>query len=251
MVRFLPFLSICLLLLPSCASGPSSRTPVQESTPEGLIVEQAILWDGELDTNMNSLAMKNLVQDQERFQPQGMSYLALKPIVVFGHRAAFVSYLGYGSLAGPNAVVKGTPKSIASNISRRYGLSFRVKDGVYMGAVGLEDTPRPNAKSVVDRLRELGIRFVGIFTGDRLSVGKRVGQLAGVDAVEAECLPVEKHQRIFERFYRVDEGRSRELGGTGLGLAIVKHLVQALGGHIELDSALGQGSTFRVTLRME
>ncbi len=64
-------------------------------------------------------------------------------------------------------------------------------------------------------------------------------------------IPSEKHQRIFERFYRVDEGRSRELGGTGLGLAIVKHLVQALGGRIELESEPGQGSTFRVTLRME
>ena len=64
-------------------------------------------------------------------------------------------------------------------------------------------------------------------------------------------IPAEKHHRIFERFYRVDEGRSRELGGTGLGLAIVKHHVQALGGRIELESAPGQGSTFRVTLRTE
>lgn len=64
-------------------------------------------------------------------------------------------------------------------------------------------------------------------------------------------IPAEKHHRIFERFYRVDEGRSRELGGTGLGLAIVKHHVNALGGRIELESAPGQGSTFRVTLRTE
>ncbi|MDF1699908.1 MAG: ATP-binding protein [Planctomycetota bacterium] len=63
-------------------------------------------------------------------------------------------------------------------------------------------------------------------------------------------IPTEKHDRIFERFYRVDEGRSREVGGTGLGLAIVKHLVQALDGRIELESAPGQGSTFRVTLPM-
>ncbi len=54
-----------------------------------------------------------------------------------------------------------------------------------------------------------------------------------------------KHQpRIFERFYRVDPGRSRSLGGTGLGLAIVKHLVQSMGGRIELQSEPGQGSCF-------
>jgi two-component system phosphate regulon sensor histidine kinase PhoR len=54
--------------------------------------------------------------------------------------------------------------------------------------------------------------------------------------------------RVFERFYRVDKARSRELGGTGLGLAIVKHLVQALQGAIRADSVLGQGSTFKIRL---
>lgn len=55
-------------------------------------------------------------------------------------------------------------------------------------------------------------------------------------------------QRIFERFYRVDRARSRELGGTGLGLAIVKHLVQVLGGTVSVASQLGKGSTFTIEL---
>ncbi len=55
-------------------------------------------------------------------------------------------------------------------------------------------------------------------------------------------------QRIFERFYRVDKARSRELGGTGLGLSIVKHITLALGGRVSLDSSLGKGSTFRMEL---
>jgi two-component system phosphate regulon sensor histidine kinase PhoR len=54
--------------------------------------------------------------------------------------------------------------------------------------------------------------------------------------------------RLFERFYRVDAGRSREIGGTGLGLSIVKHLVEAMGGAVTVDSAVGKGSAFSVTL---
>jgi two-component system phosphate regulon sensor histidine kinase PhoR len=54
--------------------------------------------------------------------------------------------------------------------------------------------------------------------------------------------------RIFERFYRVDKGRSRNLGGTGLGLAIVKHIAQAHGGRVTVQSAPGQGSTFTLHL---
>ncbi|MEM6454507.1 MAG: ATP-binding protein [Acidobacteriota bacterium] len=58
-----------------------------------------------------------------------------------------------------------------------------------------------------------------------------------------------RHQeRIFERFYRIDKARSREVGGTGLGLAIVKHVARTLGGRVDLDSAPGRGSTFRIVL---
>jgi len=55
--------------------------------------------------------------------------------------------------------------------------------------------------------------------------------------------------RIFERFYRVDSGRAREIGGTGLGLAIVKHFAQRMGGEVSVESKLGRGTTFLVRLR--
>ena len=54
--------------------------------------------------------------------------------------------------------------------------------------------------------------------------------------------------RLFERFYRVDKGRSREMGGTGLGLAIVKHVAQVHGGTVEVESTVGQGSMFAIRL---
>ncbi len=61
-------------------------------------------------------------------------------------------------------------------------------------------------------------------------------------------IPRENLHRIFERFYRVDKGRSQDLGGTGLGLSIVKHLVQAHGGRVWVESQLGEGSIFYFTI---
>lgn len=61
-------------------------------------------------------------------------------------------------------------------------------------------------------------------------------------------IPPEAQGRVFERFYRVDRGRTRKAGGTGLGLAIVKHIVALYGGKITLNSNVEQGSTFQITL---
>jgi two-component system phosphate regulon sensor histidine kinase PhoR len=70
------------------------------------------------------------------------------------------------------------------------------------------------------------------------------GEIAIVDTgpgIAREHLP-----RLTERFYRVDGSRSRDTGGTGLGLSIVKHVAQRHGGELDIQSELGQGSTFRL-----
>jgi two-component system phosphate regulon sensor histidine kinase PhoR len=63
-----------------------------------------------------------------------------------------------------------------------------------------------------------------------------------------EGIPAQHLERLFERFYRVDRARTREMGGTGLGLAIVKHLALLHGGEVSVSSELGKGSTFTINL---
>ncbi len=119
------------------------------------------------------------------------------------HGAGVKARTSVGSLiAGRGNWIKSQLPAAASQVAgveaRIEGMSgvHVVKDGRYLGAVGLEDKVRPNGKAVVERLREIGVRSVAIFTGDRLSVGKRVGLATGVDMVEAECLPEEKHELV-------------------------------------------------------
>ena len=72
-------------------------------------------------------------------------------------------------------------------------------------------------------------------------------RMATINVIDTGIGISQEHQsRIFERFYRVDKARSRDMGGTGLGLAIVKHLAQAFGGNVELQSEAGEGSTFSI-----
>ena len=74
----------------------------------------------------------------------------------------------------------------------------------------------------------------------------------GVDRISVsdtgEGIPAHHLDRLFERFYRVDRARSRELGGTGLGLAIVKHLAKAHGGEVTVESRFGEGTQFTIEL---
>ncbi|MBX3424686.1 MAG: PAS domain-containing protein [Pirellulales bacterium] len=86
--------------------------------------------------------------------------------------------------------------------------------------------------------------------GGRVGIAaRREGEMAVIEVSDTgPGIPPEHHARVFERFYRVDKARSRELGGTGLGLAIVKHLSQIMGGSVAVTSVPGKGALFSVKL---
>jgi signal transduction histidine kinase len=100
----------------------------------------------------------------------------------------------------------------------------------------------------VRNLLDNAIRHTG--RGGAVVVSVRSEQPGAVIEVAdtGEGIPRRELPRIFERFYRVDTARSRSTGGTGLGLAIVKHVAERHGGAVTVDTELGVGSTFRITL---
>jgi len=100
-----------------------------------------------------------------------------------------------GWLLELNPAIAASVKTVESGIEGMSGVHV-MRGETYLGAVGLEDKLRRNAPETVKRLRDLGVRRVSIFTGDRLGVATRVGQAAGVDSIEAECLPEEKHEEL-------------------------------------------------------
>ena len=102
---------------------------------------------------------------------------------------------------------------------------------------------------VLTNLVDNAVKYCGKGARVRLVAEEKGGQVTLSVADDGPGIEARHLPRIFERFYRVDAGRSRELGGTGLGLSIVKHLVEAQGGNVHVDSRPGQGTTFSFTLQ--
>jgi two-component system phosphate regulon sensor histidine kinase PhoR len=128
------------------------------------------------------------------------------------------------------------------------------KKGVRLGAElapslpPVEGDPRA-VEHVLSNLVDNAVKYCP--SGTRIVVSA-VGDDARVRLVVADNGPgiaAEHLPRVFERFYRVDAGRSREIGGTGLGLSIVKHMVETMRGKVSVESTVGKGSTFTVSLQ--
>ncbi len=141
------------------------------------------------------------------------------------------------------AVIEDITTALASRAeARQVTLHNEVANGamIYADARRLEQMITNLVDNGIKFNREGGrvtIRHEATGTRDRISVAD-TGDGIGADHIE----------RIFERFYRIDRARSREMGGTGLGLAIVKHLARAHGGESTVQSTPGEGSTFIIEL---
>ncbi|MBI4345441.1 MAG: ATP-binding protein [Elusimicrobia bacterium] len=107
---------------------------------------------------------------------------------------------------------------------------------------------RGQLRQMLTNLLDNAIKYTGENGTVRLSAERTEGFVAVSVEDNGAGIPPEALPRVFERFYRVDKARSRELGGTGLGLSIVKHLVELHGGAVTVASEVGRGSTFRFTL---
>ncbi|MGE0760438.1 MAG: ATP-binding protein [Pirellulaceae bacterium] len=103
-------------------------------------------------------------------------------------------------------------------------------------------------QTILDNLISNAIKYTPA-GGSVMIEWRRAGKFAEIVVTDTGIgIAPQDQQRVFERFFRVDRARSRDLGGTGLGLAIVKHLSQSFGGDVGLTSELGRGSSFFVRL---
>jgi two-component system phosphate regulon sensor histidine kinase PhoR len=107
---------------------------------------------------------------------------------------------------------------------------------------------REGLREILDNLLDNAINYtpeggnVSVVWGSNGSMAQIAVRDSGIG------IKAEDQERIFERFYRVDKARSREMGGTGLGLSIVKHLAQSMNGTVAVESEVGKGSVFTVEL---
>jgi two-component system phosphate regulon sensor histidine kinase PhoR len=125
---------------------------------------------------------------------------------------------------------------------RRVRLELRVPPGLAVRA------DRDQLRQVLTNLLDNAVKFNREGGETAVSADAQAGRVRVSVRDTGPGIPEESLPRIFERFYRVDRARSRDLGGTGLGLSIVKHIVEAHGGSVGVESGLGKGSTFWFTL---
>jgi two-component system phosphate regulon sensor histidine kinase PhoR len=145
----------------------------------------------------------------------------------------------------PSEVVEDVLASFARLAQSREITLERGDDGTLEPVV----TDADRIRRILENLVENAVKYTGpggrvVVSGGQAKEGGAVFEVAdNGPGIAAEHLP-----RIFERFYRVDKARSRDLGGTGLGLAIVRHLAEGMGATVAVESGLGKGTTFRVSV---
>jgi len=140
-----------------------------------------------LETAQRARIVPSAIETYEEIHGRGVLARTKAGTVLHAGRSQWIAELNPGAAAQIKQVEERTEGMSSVHV---------MQDGRYLGAVGLEDKLRQHAAEAVSRLRQLGVRRVCIFTGDRLGVAQRVGESVGVDTIEAECLPEEKHEEL-------------------------------------------------------
>ena len=201
------------------------------------------LLDGAMDDpNHNMRFLQIIRQNAERLANLTADLLTLSRVELKQQKFSFASYNVERLLE--NTVDSMTPLAVKKNIT----LTLLPAGGTTESFCDAEAV-----NQVVTNLVDNALKYTP--DGGEITVGAKA--LNGLGMIEVFVqdtgigIPADELPRLFERFYRVDKARSRELGGTGLGLSIVKHLVRAQGGDVRVESLIGKGSKFIFTLPVE
>jgi two-component system phosphate regulon sensor histidine kinase PhoR len=200
------------------------------------------LLDGALDDPGHNRRFVQIIrQNAERLTRLTADLLTLSRVELKSQRFNFASY--YVNTLLDNARDSMKPMADKQSI----GLEMRYAEEtaeVFCDAEAMHQ--------ILTNLIDNALKYTA--AGGTITIGARsapAGEHEMVEVFVADTgvgIPPADLPRLFERFYRVDKARSRELGGTGLGLAIVKHLTRAMGGEVRVESTLEQGSTFFFTV---
>jgi two-component system phosphate regulon sensor histidine kinase PhoR len=196
------------------------------------------LLDGAIDDpNTNRRFMRILCQNAERLAQLTSDLMTLSQIEVQARELHFTTHSVKDLLeeAAASAVMTAEKKALTFDVDP-------VADDLYVecdsGAI----------HQVLSNLLDNAAKYTPAGGSIRLGARPKEDRVEFYVQDTGIGIPNEHIPRLFERFYRVDKARSRELGGTGLGLAIVKHLVLAHYGSVRVDSEPGAGSTFSFDL---
>lgn len=163
--------------------------------------------------------------------------------------------LSLARLEGPNVALDLTsirPAVFLRGIMRDWEKKFRANN-LRAELDAPDDLPLLQAdearlQEIIYNLLENAVKYSPAAGSIRVRAQPNDGRLSLSVSDDGPGIPARELPRIFERFYRADKARQRELGGTGLGLSIVKHIAQLHGGSVEAESELGRGTTVRVYL---
>ena len=197
-------------------------------------------------TDMLSSGMVTKPEDQQRF----LTMISVEVDRLSNLVDDILTVSELETVAGATGTERAPLKSIAQEVQTilqpqadKAGVKLNVTGGEVVACIAPD-----RFKEVAINLVENAIKYNRKGGRVTVTVGVAEGMARFVVADTGIGIPEESQSRVFERFYRVDKGRSRAAGGTGLGLAIVKHIVALYQGQIKLASVVGSGTTVSVTL---